>query len=322
MGTPKNGAEFEAPRNQREALEQAKARAHTTPIARATNVVGTAALGGDTVPDEMMRPLEVNMLAFGGMRAVATIVSTSTGASLPIPSANDVTIKAAIVAEDALVPDQEIAFGQRTLGAYKYSSKIIPFSMELLQDSATNLPNLVGRVTGERMGRGTNEHFTTGDGLTEPEGILENAADSGVTAGTAGEIDWKELTQLIHSVDPAYRQLGARFMFSDATLSIIKQMEDSQGRPLVIPSVTAGEGDRILGYPYQINQDMPAGAASKGVIFGALSKFMIREVRGLTLVRLNERYAEYGRVAFISFARYDSKLIDAGTAPVKYMTLA
>jgi hypothetical protein len=39
-------------------------------------------------------------------------------------------------------------------------------------------------------------------------------------------------------------------------------------------------------------------------------------------LRLVERAAEQGLVLFIGFARYDGRLVDAGTHPVKYLQMA
>ena len=59
---------------------------------------------------------------------------------------------------------------------------------------------------------------------------------------------------------------------------------------------------------------MAAGANS--ILFGDLSKFKVRRVKGdLSVTRLVERYAEYAQVGFIGFQRADSNLIDAGTHP-------
>jgi HK97 family phage major capsid protein len=52
------------------------------------------------------------------------------------------------------------------------------------------------------------------------------------------------------------------------------------------------------------------------MLFGALEKYIIRSVKELAILRLNERFAELGQTAFIGFARYDGNLIDAGTHPV------
>ena len=52
-------------------------------------------------------------------------------------------------------------------------------------------------------------------------------------------------------------------------------------------------------------------------IFGALNKYLIRDVVGITLLRLDERYADFHQVAFLAFARADGNLLNAGTNPVK-----
>jgi HK97 family phage major capsid protein len=52
-------------------------------------------------------------------------------------------------------------------------------------------------------------------------------------------------------------------------------------------------------------------------VFGDLSKYKIREVRDIQVLRLVERYADYHQVGFLAFARYDGDLLNAGTAPVK-----
>ena len=81
----------------------------------------------------------------------------------------------------------------------------------------------------------------------------------------------------------------------------------------------------ILGYPYAINNDMDQLtntspiSTRKTVAFGRLDKYLIRRVKEMSVLRLSERYAEYGQVAFIGFMRADATLLDAGTHPVKYL---
>ena len=50
-----------------------------------------------------------------------------------------------------------------------------------------------------------------------------------------------------------------------------------------------------------------------------MSLYQIRRVKELSVLRLEERFADYGQVAFLGFARYDGALLDAGTHPVKYL---
>jgi HK97 family phage major capsid protein len=109
-------------------------------------------------------------------------------------------------------------------------------------------------------------------------------------------------------------------MFHDLTLSSIKRIIDKYGRPLWAPGIAAGEPDRINGYEYVINQSMPQIAASNvTVAFGDLKKFVARRVKDLSVMKLVERYAENGQVGFVSFARLDSNLLDAGTHPVNVL---
>ena len=83
--------------------------------------------------------------------------------------------------------------------------------------------------------------------------------------------------------------------------------------------MNVGEYDRIHGYPYTINQSVPAPTTGlKSVIFGDLSKYQTRIALGMTLLRLTERYADYLQVGFLAFARADGDLLDAGTNPVKH----
>jgi HK97 family phage major capsid protein len=51
-----------------------------------------------------------------------------------------------------------------------------------------------------------------------------------------------------------------------------------------------------------------------------LPLYTIRRVRDMSVLRLEERFADYGQIAFIGFARYDGNLLDAGTHPVKYLS--
>jgi HK97 family phage major capsid protein len=58
----------------------------------------------------------------------------------------------------------------------------------------------------------------------------------------------------------------------------------------------------------------------KSILFGDFSKYLIRDVADIRLVRMDERYADYDQVGFTAFMRSDGDLLDAGTHPVKYLT--
>ena len=255
------------------------------------------------------------------MREVATVQTTASGNDIPMPTENDTSNKGAILAENAQITEQDITFGSTTLNAYMYTSKLVRVSMQLMQDSAFDMNSFLGVKLGERIARIHNEHFTTGTGSSQPQGVA-TAAVTGVTAASATAITYAEIVDLEHSLDPAYRN-NARFMMKDSTLQILKKLVDGDSRPLWTAGVASGEQDRLLGYPYVINQDMPAATTGlDSLLFGDFSKYMIRDVAGAGLMRLTERYADYLQVGFFAFMRSDGKLLDAGTNPIKTLQMA
>jgi HK97 family phage major capsid protein len=54
----------------------------------------------------------------------------------------------------------------------------------------------------------------------------------------------------------------------------------------------------------------------KSIYFGDFSKFIVRDVMQITLLRLVELYAGSGQVGFVAFSRHDSRGIN--TAAIKY----
>jgi HK97 family phage major capsid protein len=142
--------------------------------------------------------------------------------------------------------------------------------------------------------------------------------------GQTTSVIYDDLVDLFHSVDVAHRMSpGCKWMLADSSIKVIKKIKDSTGRPLWQPGVSAGAGagfpDTILDKPYVLNNDIAVMAANaKSILFGDLSKYKIRQVMGFTLLRLVERYAEFGQVGFLAFMRADGNLIDAGSNPVKY----
>lgn len=297
-----------APRSQREIEE------------RAALGIGSAGIGLNTVPDEGMRALETALLAFGGMRQVASVIRTATGAALPIPTSNDTGNVGARLAENTQVAQVEMTFSQITLDSYKYSSKLVLAAVEFLQDTSINAEAWLGERLGERIARIVNTELTTGTGSSQPNGIV-TAATSGLTAASATAVTADELLDLIHSVDPAYRVgPGVSFMFNDSTLKFLRKLKDGEGRYIWQPGLN-GAPDSLFGYRYVVNQAMASIATTnKAVLFGDCSKYLIRDVLDVQVIRLVERYADFHQVGFLAFSRHDGDLVNAGTNPVKVIT--
>jgi HK97 family phage major capsid protein len=281
---------------------------------------GTGGAGGYTIPQDFQRRITERMAAFGGMRQVANVITTDSGAALPWPGNNDTGNLGTILDENTAMAELDVTFTTNTLGAFMYVSGLVRVSYQLLQDSFFDLEDFLSRKLGERIGRIQNRHFTIGVDTTQPQGIAVGAT-SALTAGSATAVTLAELQTLSRSIDPAYRA-NAAWMMNDTTFGEIAALADTTGRPLWQPDLTGGDQGRLLGYPVVINQDMPNTATGqKPVLFGDYRQaYIIRDVRGIQMTRLDERYAEYLQVGFFAYARADGGIDDA--AAVRAITMA
>lgn len=281
--------------------------------------------GGYLIPPQtLIRRLEVNMLAFGGVRQVAETISTTSGEPLEWPTADDTSNTGAQLAESTTIGSSvDPSFAKVIWNAYKFSSKPILVPYELLEDSAFDLPGLIGDMLGERLGRITNTKFTTGTGATTPKGIV-TCSTAGKTTASATAVTADELMDLVHSIDPAYRSTGCGWMMHDSILLAVRKLKDGNGQYLWSEGLRGGYPDTLLSYPITVNQDMQSSlaTATKTFLFGQLNKYKIRRVNGLRLYRLQERYRDTDQDAFIAFVREDGNMLTAGTQPIKHMLQA
>lgn len=301
---------------------------------RAAIGVGSAGIGGNTVANEPIRALETALLSYGGMREVAQVIRTQTGATLPWPTSNDTSNKGEIIAESAAINELEMTFGIVNFLAYKYSSKFVKVSVEFLQDTSIDFGTWIGARLGERIARILNDHLTTGlgSGSSQPKGITV-AGTSAFTSASSTAVTADEVLDLVHSVDPSYRKgPSVAFMFNDSTLKFLRKLKDGEGRYLwqagsgAAPAgesgvINGGVPDTLWGYKYVINQSMDSlVTAKKPMAFGDFSKYILRDVLDVTIMRLDELFAQNHQVGFLAFSRHDGNLVDAGTNPLKFVT--
>ncbi len=287
---------------------------------RASMGAVTGSTGGYFVPEGFVASFEQALLAYGGMLNVAEVIRTDSGNDIPWPTVNDTSNEGEQIGESVSIgPSVPPAVGRILFGAYKFHSKALLVARELLEDAAIDVPSLIGEMLGTRLGRVTNSKCTTGTGAGTIRGVVTGAT-LGKTAASSTAIAASELLDLIHSVDPAYRE-NARFMMHDAIILHVRKLVGGDGQFLWQPSMQDGVPDRLHGFPVTVNQNMASSIASaaKTVLFGDLSKYKVRQVRGIRFVRMEERYADTDEVGFDAFLRQDGNLIDAGTHPVKYL---
>mgnify|MGYP001271641737 CR=1 FL=1 len=293
-----------------------------------TTTGGSGSAGGYTVPTELMQQIEIAMKAHGPMydEDVCTVITTSSGNPLKLPTVDDTAVDAEKHTEATALTDdggKDVTFGQRSLDAYAYDTEFVRWSWELDTDSIFSMESLLGGLLGERLGRIANRELTIGDGTGDPNGVVTGST-VGKTSASATAITADEVIDLVHSVDPAYRQNPkVRFMFNDATLAVLRKLKDGDGNYLwQMGNVQAGVPGTLLGYRYSINQAMasiPAAAsASRVMLFGDFGKYYVRKVGSPIIGVMRERF--WPDLGIAGLIRFDGEI--AQPAAIKHLITA
>lgn len=285
---------------------------------------GTNTAGGYLVPAGFRAKLIERMKEYGGIADNAEVINTAEGNTLSYPTVDDTANVGEIVAEGGtFAAGADLVFGTRSLTAYKYmaggaGNLPLKVSWELLQDSAFDVAAFVARKLGERIARVQAVHWATGTGSGQPQGIVTPIT----TSGTIGTLAYADLLATINFLDPAY-WAGAKWLMNQATWATIQGLVDTTGRPLINQQNegignTIG-GQNLLGFPVVIDQAMPSKATgAKFLAFGDIREaYVIRRVKDVTLVTLNELYAANGQTGFMAWARADGAVQNVNAIVVR-----
>lgn len=301
----------------------------------ATMSTTTGSQGGYTVQTEVVAAVIDALKAFGGMRKVATVITTAKGGEMQYPTSDGTAEEGELVAQNAQAAAADISFGTIALDVFKFSSKSVAIPIELLQDSQVDIEAFIRQRLVTRLGRITNKKFTLGTGVGEPLGIA-SAVSIGVTGatGTTGTTAYDSLVDLQHSVDPAYRELGnTGWMMNDDSIRIIRKIKDGQGRPIFVPGyeealpvngIPGGIPDTLMGRPITINQHMSTMQASaKSILFGDFSLYTIRDTMDMQIFRFTDSaFMSKGQIGFLAFLRSGGTFTDVGGAVKAYANSA
>ena len=269
-------------------------------------VEGTDASGGYLVPAEWDNRLIETLDAENVLRRLGSVIQTAGERKINVAASKPA---ASWIEEGGELVFSDAAFSQVILDAYKLSVAV-KVSEELLADNAYDLEGFLIRAFARAIANAEEEAFIVGDGSHKPTGLLHSTLGGQIGVTTAGSaIAADEVLDLIYKLKRPYRT-NAAFLTADSTLAAIRKLKDGTGVYLWQPALTAGEPDRLLGYPMYTSQYVPAVAAGNPVLaFGDFSYYNIGD-RGIrSFAALHELYAGVGQVAFVAKERVDGKLI-------------
>lgn len=277
---------------------------------------GTATAGGNTVPTTFVGRLLEHMIETASLLdGGATIITTTTGETMewPVTTSHGT---GAQVSEGGVIPQNDPAFGKRSLGSYKYGD-LIEVPRELADDTGVDLEGYLARMAGRAVGNALGQKLITGTGAGEPAGIF-NSSTLGTTSGTgvAGAPTFDNLIDLFYSVIGPYRKSpNAGWLIKDGTAGAIRKLKDTSGRYLWEASTVAGQPDLILAKPVLTDPYVAStGVNNKSVGFGDLSAYIVRLVNGVRFERSDEFGFNKDVITFRAIVRGDGLLADQAGA--------
>ena len=280
----------------------------------------TAAAGANTVPTNFYDQLLQNMIEVSSiLQAGVRILNTSGGETIQIPKTTSHST-AAITTEGSAIGVSDPAFGQSSLGAYKYGV-MVQVSRELVDDTGVDLQGYLAMETGRALGNAFGAHLVAGTGTGQPRGVLTDAT-LGVTTGTgvAGVPTADNLIDLYYSVIAPYRNSqSAAFLVKDSTMASLRKIKDTTGAYLFAPSLLQGTPSTLLGAPILTDPYMPAtGVNNKSVLFGDFSTYFVRLAGGVRFERSDEYAFNTDLITYRALLRGDGALMDT-TGAIKYV---
>lgn len=287
--------------------------------------VATIAAGDATVPISFRAVLYQHLIMNSAIRQTrATVLTTSSGEELLLPKTTAHPASGTIVSEAAAIGESDPTFGQGTLNAYKYGN-LVQVSTELEQDTAVDLLGYLAMAMGRALGNGSGADMVTGSGTSKPQGVLIGSGTVAQVLGGTGQSGiptYKELESVYDKVIIPYQKNG-EWMFSQTGLSKLRQIVDSNGRPLFYSGLEGFAGappTTIFGRPFVVDPNVPNPAVNgTSILFGDFSPYFIRDVNGIRFERSVEYAFNTDQVTYRALLRTDGRLLDLTGAIANYV---
>jgi HK97 family phage major capsid protein len=281
-----------------------------------TATTGTAANAGNTYATTFVAQVIEAMRVRSDFFSKARTLTTGSGETLEYPVKNG-RPTASQVAENAQYGKSDGSWSKTNIGAYKYGV-IVEATNEIVDDSQLDILGILAEDAGEAVADKVMADLLIGNGTGKPWGWITRATGA-VNAATLSGVTTDNLIDLQHSILKPYRR-NAVFMTSDSAVQSLRKLKDTTGNYIWQPALTAGAPDTILGTGIMTDPNVvTAGAGAKVLVYGDPSKYLVRQVKSLRVVRSDEYGYDRDVVAFKVTWRGSGDLFDL--ASVKALTV-
>lgn len=208
------------------------------------------------------------------------------------------------VAENGLIPDSEVTFGEIGLmpSDRKSIKALTKFSNEMARQSAIGLDAVLKARIVKDVATKLDTALLTGDGSANTVTGLIN--QTGVQTGVLDATDADSFLDAL-ALAAAAEVTPNRWFMSGADFFTVRKLKDADGKYLLESDITAGTTYRLFGIPVTVTNKLDAG---KAVLADMAQVAVVRDIDPSVTV-LSERYAEYDQQAIRVVTRYDLGLM-------------
>lgn len=285
--------------------------------------------GGYLVPEELGAEIMVLQRNSSVMRRLARVVQTNSATFKQIVATSGVD--SGWVGEKQSRPETD----GNSFAALEYPAMEVyanpAVTQSLLDDSAYDLGAFITTEIGDAFTEKEGAAFISGDGIGKPRGFLSydtsSVSDkagtrpfgtlqyiaSGQASTLATEDPGDQLIDVVYSLKAKYRQ-NATWLMNSTTAAVVRKFKDDQDNYLWVEGIQAGQPNRLLGYPVEIDEDMSdIGTNAYPIAFGDWNRgYLITDRVGVRIVRdalTNKPYVHFYATKRVGGGLLDSNAI-------------
>jgi len=265
----------------------------------------TDAEGGFFVPEQFLSNVIRDTGVPGSqLRALCTVIRVASKDGY-LPTMASATWAA--IAEEAAPTESTPTVGQVTFSIEKSGGLV-----ELLDDSAINLPALLSQIFQEAAGQFEDVGIIGGNNTTQYAGIMSDGDVAFYTMANATSVVGADLIGTYYALNAQHRA-NATWVMKSTIASLINSIAITAAGVHSIPSLTAAPADFILGKRTVLTDVVSAlggniTSTEKIAIFGDFRKYYIFDRVGFTIRRNDSLYMGTDQVGFFASRRGDGQV--------------
>ena len=280
--------------------------------------------GGYLVPDQLSDLIIEIVNESSPMRSLATVETISSDSLDLIEDVNDF---GAAWGDETTVRSTETtepAIGRDTISTFELYAQP-QATQKLIDDASIDIEQWVARKVADKMARLEATAFISGDGVTQPAGILTDTAGTTwgtiqqIGSGTSAVVTADSLVNLYYALKDDYAR-NATFLMHRNTVQALRLLKDTTNQYIWQPGLAAGAPNTLLGVPVALAADMPVPAAASLSVAVADFKRAYMIVDRIGIRTLRDPFTAKPFVKFYTTKRVGGKVVN--TDAIKILKLA